>query len=198
MELPTGKPLINIDMNKLFLFLATILICSCSSDDDSVSSSDGNFSLNGQTRDLTRGYIVMPSSTNDEEADPRRFYIILTDGTITYQNGSIVYGADIHQFVDFNLYTDADNPGVVQQTTYDLWFNTSFDSAFIDHSSILHDVDINQGEPVLGTQLSSENMDNGQLNITQSGDNFTLAFSFSDANDVVTGNYSGPLTILNP
>lgn len=188
-------------MKKIALALALIFAISCSSDDDNSSSSANQFSLNGVVRSIPKAYMVAPSDGFDPQIDPRRFYLVLTDGTISYQNGELILGDDIHQLVDFNLYTDSEHAGAIQQTTYTLWSqdpNFDYNSAYIGHASMNYNITFDDGVPTIGERISSNDMDQAQLALTRSGNSYTLNFLFSDEINSAFGHYEGPITILNP
>jgi hypothetical protein len=50
---------------------------------------------------------------------------------------------------------------------------------------------------ISGNSLSSDEMDTGEATISMNDQNYTINFSFANAGNTVTGNFTGPLTILN-
>jgi len=188
-------------MKKIALALAFILAISCSSDDDNSGSSANQFTLNGVDRSIPKAYMVAPSDGFDPQIDPRRFYIVLTDGTVSYQNGALILGDDVHQLADFNLYTDSGHPGSIQQTTYTLWSqdpNFDYTSAYIGHASMNYNITFADGVPAIGARISSNDVAQAQLSLTRSGNSYTLNFLFSDEINSAFGHYEGPITLLNP
>ncbi|MBD3581698.1 hypothetical protein [Flavobacterium selenitireducens] len=188
-------------MKKIALLFALILAVSCSSDDDNSNSAANRFMMNGVARSIPKAYMIAPSDGFDPQIDPRRFYIVLTDGTVSYENGELILSDDIHQLVDFNLYTDAGHPGSVQQTTYTLWSqdpNFDYNSAYIGHASMNYDITFSGGVPTIGERISSNDMDHAQIALSRSGGSYLMNFMFSDETNSASGHYEGPVTILNP
>ena len=84
-------------MKKLKLFIGILIgfmILSCSSDDDNGNQQPtvaGELIVNGQTYNLTKGFIIPNYTGSDPNYDPRRFYFILTNGDVTLENNDFVY-----------------------------------------------------------------------------------------------------------
>lgn len=181
------------------VLFSIVLFSSCSNNEDSPKLG-GKLVVNGVEQTLTKGFIL-PNYTGDNvNYDKRRFYFILTNGDVAMENNSYVYADNITQLIDFNMYTSVENPGSVEYTTYNVFnsfTDTDYNDAFIDHSGINTNVVLQNGEFVSGDSLSSDDMTSGQATISHSNGIYTIQFSFSNAANVVTGTYTGPLTELN-
>ena len=189
----------------VLLALVFFTLVSCSDDDNATYyptpvTSDGTLTVNGVTTNIGNGFIIKPYTGTDPNYDSRRFYVVLTDGTISLEDNDIVYSDNIHHLIDFNLYTDEEAAVGVQNTTYNLFIpGTGFDmgNPFIDHTSIDTNVAVQNGNYVSGDNLDSDDMDAGQLTINQNNGIYTLSFSFSNNGNAVNGTYTGTLTELN-
>lgn len=159
----------------------------------------GTLTVNGVTTSINKGYLLPNYTGMDPMFDSRRFYIILSDGDVSFVDNEYVYADNIHQMIDFNLYTSSNNSGSVENTTYTLWNTTGFDwdTAFIDHSGISTNVIMQNGHPDSMDHLSSDDMDNGQCTISENNGVYTLTFSFSDGQNTINGNFVGTLTHFN-
>lgn len=189
-----------IKLNVLFILITTVvIISSCSKSEDGPTSS-GKMIVNGVEKTLTKGFIMPNYTGSDENYDKRRFYLILTNDEVTLQNNNFVYSDNITQLIDFNMYSSAQNTGSVEYTTYNVnnsFNNIDFNDAFIDHSGINTNVVIQNGAFVSGDSLSSDDMTSGQASISYNNGIYTINFSFSNAQNTVTGTYTGMLTTLD-
>ena len=192
-------------MKKIYsLFaLVVLLLVSCSDDDNNNTyvnpQVNGTLTVNGVTTDVNNGFIIKPYSGTNPDHDRRRFYIILSDGDVTLFNNDLIFSEDTHQLIDFNLYTDDDAAGGVQNTIYNLYIpETGFDMSdpFIDHTNISTNLVKENGQVVSGDGLDSDDMDAGQLTLTQNSGVYTLTFSFSNDGNTVSGSFTGTLTEL--
>lgn len=190
-------------MRKIFGLFALLLLVSCSDDDNENTyvnpTANGAMTVNGVTTNLNNGFIVKPYSGTDPNYDSRRFYVVLTDGGVTMFNNDFVFDDNVHQLIDFNLYVDEEAPVGVQNTTYNLYIpGTGFDmgNPFIDHTNISTNIVLHNGQFVSGDGLSSDDMDAGQVAISQTDGIYTLTFNFSNDNNTVSGTFSGTLTEL--
>lgn len=188
----------------LTLLLSIILISSCSKDDDisikNAPVNSGKLIVNGVEKNLTKGFIIPNYNGTDVNYDKRRFYFILTNDEVTLQNNNFIYSDNITQLIDFNMYCSNQNLGSVQYTTYNVknsHTNVNFNDPFIDHSGINTNVVIQNGAFVSGNSLSSDDMTSGQATISYNNGVYTINFSFSNAQNNVTGTYTGTLTNLN-
>lgn len=192
-------------MKKLSLFftvLIGIIIMSCSSDDDNGNQTSiaGELIINGQSFDLTKGFIIPNETGTDPGSEPRRFYFILTNGDVSYSNDEFTYSDNITQAIDFNMYSSVQSSGSVENTTYPIYDfsdpNFDFNGAFIDHSGINSNVVIQNGNYISSDSLSSDDMD-GQATITENNGIYTITFSYTNNQNTVSGNYTGTLTVFN-
>ena len=192
-------------LNLLFtLLISIILISSCSKSEDNPTSNipknSGKLIVNGVEKTLTKGFIKPNYTGTDVNYDKRRFYFILTNDEVTLQNNNYVYSNNITQLIDFNMYCSSLNPGSVQYTTYNVknsHTNVNYNDPFIDHSGINTNVVIQNGAFVSGNSLSSDDMTSGQTSISFNNGIYTINFSFSNAQNNVSGTYTGTLTTLN-
>jgi hypothetical protein len=187
-------------LNLLFTFLISIiLISSCSESEDNPTNS-GKLIVNGVEKTLTKGFIIPNYTGNDVNYDKRRFYFILTNDEVMLQNNNFIYSNNITQLIDFNMYCSSQNTGSVQYTTYNVknsFTNVDYNDPFIDHSGINTNVVIQNGAFVSGNSQSSDDMTSGQTSISYNNGIYTINFSFSNAQNNITGTYTGTLTTLN-
>ena len=97
------------------------------------------------------------------------------------------------------MYCSEQNLGSVQYTTYNLKnsnTNVNYSDAFIDHSGIKTNVVIQNGTYVSGNSISSDIMTSGQTSISYNNGIYTINFSFSNAQNNITGTYTGTLINL--
>ncbi len=195
-------------MKKLQLLVlalsAMIQLTSCSKSENSSSTSipanSGKLIVNGVEQTLTKGFIIPNYTGLDVNYDKRRFYFILTNGDVTLQNNTFLYSNTITQLIDFNMYCSSLNPGSVQNTTYNVknaHTNVNYNDPFIDNSSINTNVVVQNGAFVSGNSLSSDDMTSGQATISNTNEIYTIHFAFSNAQNTVSGTYTGTLTTLN-
>lgn len=195
-------------MKKLKLFftllIPIILLSSCSKSEDNstngIPTNSGKMIVNGVEKTLTKGFIKPNYNGTDVNYDKRRFYLILTNDEVILQNNNFVYSNNITQLIDFNMYCSNLNPGSVQYTTYNVYnshTNVNYNDPFIDHSGINTNVVIQNGAFVSGNSLSSDDMTSGQTSISFNNGIYTINFSFSNAQNNVSGTYTGTLTTLN-
>ncbi|MGQ7944222.1 hypothetical protein [Flavobacterium sp. WC2509] len=167
---------------------------------DNTPTNSGKLIINGVEKNLTKGFIKPNYTGTDVTYDSRRFYIILTNDEVTIQNNNFIYSDKITQLIDFNMYCSSLNPGSVQYTTYNVknsHTNVNFNDPFIDHTGINKDVVIKNGALVSKNSLSSDDMTSGQTSISYNNGIYTINFSFSNAQNNITGTYTGVLTKLN-
>jgi hypothetical protein len=192
-------------LNLLFtLLISIILISSCSKSEDNPTSNiptnSGKLIVNGVEKTLTKGFIIPNYNGTDVNYDKRRFYFILTNDEVTLQNNNFIYSNNITHLMDFNMYCSSINPGSVQYTTYNVknsHTNVNYNDPFIDHSGINTNIVIQNGAFVSGNSLSSDDMTSGQTSISNNNGIYTINFSFSNAQNIITGTYTGTLTNLN-
>lgn len=190
-------------INTLFVILFAVLT-SCSNNETATSVptaiSNGSLTVNGVTTTLNNAFVVMPYAGNNPDYDKRRFYLILTDGTLNMVNNEISYDSNINQLIDFNLYSAADQLSTVQNTTYNLYVPNSgfdFNNPLIDHTAIDTNITIENGQYISSNSLDSDDMEDGQITLTQNNNVYTISFSFSNAGNTIIGNFTGNLTPLN-
>ncbi|MGY0393268.1 hypothetical protein ACW5R3_12005 [Bizionia sp. KMM 8389] len=189
-------------LNLFFIIFIGLTFFSCSSDDDNGNQINvsGELIVNGQTFQLTKGFIVPNSDGSDPDLDPRRFYFILTNGDVSYANNEFTYSNNITQLIDFNMYTSVTGSGSVESTTYPIYDfndpNFDFDDAFIDHSGVNTNVIIQNGSYVSSDALSSDDTD-GEATISENNGIYTITFSYSNNQNTVTGAFTGTLNDLN-
>lgn len=186
----------------LTLLLTLFLFSSCTDNDDSTTlpANSGKLIVNGIEKPLTKGFLTPNYTGTDENFDKRRFYLILTNGDVALEDNNYTYSDNITQLIDFNMYCSVEHPGSVEYTTYTVFnshTDTDFNDAFIDHSSINTNVQIQNGEFISGDSLSSDDMTSGQASISEANGIYTINFSFSNAGNTITGTYKGTLTELN-
>lgn len=192
-------------LNLLFtLLISIILLSSCSKSEDNATSNiptnSGKLIVNGVEKTLTKGFIIPNYNGTDVNYNKRRFYFILTNDEVKLQNNNFIYSNNITQLIDFNMYCSSINPGSVQYTTYyvkNSHTNVNYNDPFIDHSGINTNVVIQNGAFVSGNSLSSDDMTSGQTSISNNNGIYTINFSFSNAQNNITGTYTGTLTNLN-
>jgi hypothetical protein len=192
-------------LNLLFtVLISIILISSCSKNEDNstnnVPTNSGKLIVNGVEKTLTKGFIIPNYNGTDVNYNKRRFYFILTNDEVTLQNNNFIYSNNITQLIDFNMYCSSVNPGSVQYTTYNVknsHTNVNYNDPFIDHSGINTNVLIQNGAFVSGNSLNSDDMTSGQTSISNNNGIYTINFSFSNAQNNITGTYTGTLTNLN-
>jgi hypothetical protein len=192
-------------LNLLFkLLISIILISSCSKNEDNSTNNipinSGKLIVNGVEKTLTKGFIIPNYNGTDVNYNRRRFYFILTNDEVTLQNNNFIYSNNITQLIDFNMYCSSVNLGSVQYTTYNLknsFTNINYNDPFIDHSGINTNVVIQNGTFVSGNSLDSDDMTTGQTTISNNNGIYTINFSFSNAQNNITGTYTGTLTNLN-
>ena len=191
-------------LNLIFaLLISIVFLSSCSKSEENetiITPNSGKLIVNGVEKKLTKGFIKPNYTGTDGSYDKRRFYLILTNDEVTLQNNSYVYSNNITQLIDFNMYCSSQNPGSVQYTTYNVknsFTNVNYNDPFIDHSGINTNVVIQNGSFSSGDSLSSDDMTSGQTSISVNDEIYTINFSFSNAQNTVTGTYTGTLTTLN-
>ena len=192
-------------LNLLFaLLISIIMISSCSKSEDNpksnITTNSGKLIVNGVEKTLTKGFIIPNYNGTDVNYNKRRFYFILTNDEVTLQNNNFIYSNNITQLIDFNMYCSSVNPGSVQYTTYNVknsHTNVNYNDPFIDHSGINTNIVIQNGAFVSGNSLSSDDMTSGQTSISNNNGIYTINFSFSNAQNNITGTYTGTLTNLN-
>lgn len=196
-------------MKKIFsLIVFAFLLISCTDNDDKepdapipTPANAGSFSINNvPTGGFARGYIIKPYTGDDPSYDKRRFYVVLTDGEISMVDNELVFADNVHNVLDFNLYTDEDVPGAVQNTTYNLYVpGSGFDMSnpFIDHSALSYNVVLQNGEFVSGDEIDSDDMAAGLLNLTGNNGVYSLSFQFTQTGFSASGTFVGPLIELN-
>lgn len=192
-------------LNLLFtLIISIILFTSCSKSDDNpttnIPTNSGKLIVNGVEKKLTKGFIIPNYNGTNVNYNKRRFYFILTNDEVTLQNNNFIYSNNITQLIDFNMYCSNQNPGSVQYTTYNLkntHTNVNYNDPFIDHSGINTNLVIQNGAFVSGSSISSDDMTSGQTTISYNNGIYTINFSFSNAQNNITGTYTGTLTNLN-
>lgn len=192
-------------LNLLFAFLLSLfMISSCSKDDENSGNStpinSGKLIVNGIEKPLTKGFIIPNYTGADVNYNKRRFYFILTNDDVTLENNDFVYSNNITQLIDFNMYCSSLNPGSIQNTTYNV--NNSHTSVnsndpYIDHSGINTNVVIQNNDFVSGNTLDSDNMTSGHADVTVNNGIYTINFSFSNAQNNISGTYTGTMTNLN-
>ena len=199
----TAKRSINMKKIHALFALVLLLTVSCADDDHNnpvvYPTVNGALTVNGVTKNINKGYVIKPYTGTDPNYDQRRFYVILSDGDVTLFNNDLVFSDNTHQLIDFNLYTHEDAAGSVQNATYNLYIpKTGFDmgNAFIDHTNISTNLVLQNGQVVSGDGLDSDDMDAGQLTLAHTDGVYTLAFSFSNDGNTVSGNFTGTLTEL--
>ena len=181
------------------LLTSIILLSSCSKSEENPTNS-GKLIVNGVEKTLTKGFIIPNYTGTNTNYDKRRFYFILTNEDVTLQNNNFIYSNNITQLIDFNMYCSNLNPGSIQYTTYQVrntHTNVNYNNPFIDHSSINTNLTIQNGAIVSGNSISSEDMTTGQTSISYTNGIYTINFSFSNAQNNITGTYTGSLTNLN-
>jgi len=189
-------------LNLLFIIFIGLTILSCSSNDDTENPSNiaGELIVNGETFELTKGFIIPNSDGSDPNLNPRRFYFILANGEVTYEENEFIYSDSITQLIDFNMFSSIESSGSVESTSYPIFDvsdpDFSFDNAYIDHSGINTDLVIQNGNYVSSDSLSSDDMD-GQATITENNGIYTITFSYSNNENTVSGTFTGVLNNLN-
>lgn len=181
------------------LLLSTILLTSCTDNDDTLKLG-GKMVVNGVEHPLTKAFIIPNYKGDDPSFDKRRFSLFLTNGDMAIQNNAYLYSDSITQLIELSLYTSAENPGSVEYTTYKVYnshTDTDFNDAFISHSGIHTNVLFQNWELISANSLSSDDMTSGQATISLSNGIYSINFSFSNADNTVTGTYKGHLTELN-
>ena len=186
------------------LLTSIILLSSCSKSEENPTNNNptnsGKLIVNGVEKTLTKGFIIPNYTGTNTNYDKRRFYFILTNEDVTLQNNNFIYSNNITQLIDFNMYCSNLNPGSIQYTTYQVrntHTNVNYNNPFIDHSSINTNLTIQNGAIVSGNSISSEDMTTGQTSISYTNGIYTINFSFSNAQNNITGTYTGSLTNLN-
>lgn len=192
-------------MKKIYslLTLVLVLLVSCSDDDNNNTyvnpTVNGSLTVNGVTTNINNGFIIKPYTGPNPDYDSRRFYIVLSDGDVTLFNNDLIFSDNTHQLIDFNLYTAEDAPVGVQNTTYNLYIpenGMDMGNPFIDHTSVSTNLVRQNGQVVSGDGLDSDDMNAGQLTLTQSNGIYTLTFSFSNDDNTVSCSFTGTLTEL--
>jgi len=183
----------------LFLTAFIAFASSCSSDNTETTSNTGELVVNGQTFPLTKAYLIPNYTGSNPNYDSRRFYITLTNGDVSIIDNEFVFGDNITQLVDFNLYTSTTNSGTIQQTTYPIFSTTpniNNNDAFLEHSSINTNIVIQNNNLVSADELSSDDFE-GNVKITINNEIYTIIFSFQNDENTVSGTYTGTLSNLN-
>lgn len=190
---------------KLLFSLLILIISSfsCSKNDENtinnIPTNSGKLIVNGVEKTLTKGFIKPNYNGTDVNYDKRRFYFILTNDDVTLENNNYVYSNNITHLINFEMYCSEQNLGSVQYTTYNLKnsnTNVNYSDAFIDHSGIKTNVVIQNGTYVSGNSISSDIMTSGQTSISYNNGIYTINFSFSNAQNNITGTYTGTLINL--
>lgn len=186
-------------MSILILLLSTILLTSCTDNDDTLKLG-GKMVVNGVEHPLTKAFIIPNYTGDDPSFDKRRFSLFLTNGDIAMQNNAYLYSDSITQLIELSLYTSTEKSGSVEYTTYKVYnshSDTDFNDAFISHSGIHTNVLFRNWEFVSANSLSSDDMTSGQVTISLSNGIYSINFSFSNPDNTITGTYKGHLTELN-
>lgn len=187
----------------LFSFLVLI---SCSKDEENtavgtpIQINRGKLIVNGVEKSVNKGFIIPNYTGTDVNYNNRRFYFILTNGDVSLENNDIIYSDNITQLIDFNMYCSSLNPGSIQNGTYNLknsYTSVNSNEAYIDHSGINTNVVLQNGEYVSGDSLDSDDMTSGHSEITVNNGIYTISFSFSNAQNNISGTYTGTMTNLN-
>ena len=194
-------------MKKSILFIFTVLaitLNSCTDPDDNiieeVATDNGKLIVNGVEKKLTKAYIIPNYTGTNPEYNKRRFYFILTNGTVTLQDNNFIYSDNTTQLIDFNMFTSVQNSGSVEFTTYNLlnsFTNVDAINPFIDHSGINTNLVIQNGQFVSGNTLDSDDMTAGQVKINQTNGVYSITFSFGNDDNAITGSYTGAMNVLN-
>lgn len=192
-------------LNLLFtLLFSLLLISSCSKDNENSENSTpintGKLIVNGVEKPLTKGFIIPNYTGTDVNYNKRRFYFILTNDDVTLENNDFVYSNNITQLIDFNMFCSSSNLGSIQNTTYNVMnshTSVNYNDPFIDHSGINTNVVIQNNDFVSGNSLDSDDMTSGQATVSVNNGIYTIAFSFSNAGNNISGTYTGTMTNLN-
>ena len=179
------------------VLLSTLLLSSCTDNDDTLQLG-GKMVVNGVEYPLTKGSIK-PNYTGDDTVnfDKRKFYIVLSNGEIGMESNSYVYSDEMTQLINFNLLTSVEHQGSVEYTTYSIaGTDMDFSKPYINYSSIYTNIVVENGVPISDDDFSLDNMTNGEVSISHSNGIYNIVFSFSDAENTVSGNYRGRLTEL--
>ena len=192
-------------MKKITLLLAffALILTSCSDDEKTPATfpvtNTGTLTIDGQTVAVGKAYLIKPYTGSNPDYDKRRFYVALTNGTITVANGELVYGNDITQMADFNLYTSVSGAGSVQNAAYPLYIpDSGFDTqdAFTDFAGFGKNLVVQDNQPVSGEMLDSDDLGNGQVQILQANGLYTISFNFNGNGHQISGQYSGTVNEL--
>ena len=188
----------------LFLLLFTLSLSSCSDDDNDNQQPTvlGKLIVNEQSFDLTRGFIIPNYTGSDPNYNPRRFYFILSNGSVALKNNKFIYSDSITQAIDFNMYSSTAKSGTIENTTYKnyMWDdpapNFDFNQAYIDHSGIDTNLVIQNSKYISGNSISSDSLV-GQASISNSNGIYSISFSFSNSKNTISGTFKGNLKDLN-
>lgn len=183
-------------MKKLLgLLLGASLLTSCSGDDNGGGAS-GSITINGDTTELKRGYIALPSDGSNPDFDPRRFLIILTDGSIVNQDGELGLSANTHRLISLNMNTDIAHAGNVQNTTYPMWTlhhdidrDGPFSEVFLDDDIVVEDGDIESS-----VEYSSDTMDAGSVTVDKDGSTYHITVHMHNDGNDIDAEFHGKLT----
>lgn len=186
--------------------LSFLMLTSCSKDEENAGNvtpiqiNRGKLIVNGVEKPVNKGFIIPNYTGTDVNYNNRRFYFILTNGDVTLENNDFVYSDNITQLIDCNMYCSSLNPGSIQSTTYPLknsFTSVNSNDAYIDHSGINTNVVLQNGEYVSGNSLDSDDMTSGHAEVTVNNGIYTINFSFSNAQNNISGTYTGTMTNLN-
>lgn len=195
-------------LNILLTLFIGLITFSCSTDDNDNEENtfgpgylpNGAINVNGEFYPLTKGFLKPNYTGNDPGLDPRRYYLILTNGDVSLSNETYTFSNYTTQLVDFNMYSSVEGSGTVENTTYPIYdpsdpdFN--LDGAFIDHSGVNTDVVIENGSYISATSLSTDDL-SGSASIIESFGSYSISFSYSNNDNTIYGAFNGQLTILD-
>lgn len=174
----------------LFLFLSGIFFIACNKDDDD-NGTKNSVSFDGETYELSTGFIEEYGQNDDNSAD---FDIIFASSGIVYDEKE-----DEYTGTGEAIYLDLNSPSLTELAagtyTYDgLYYSdpdaTRQPNTFVDAGLFIgFNIETENG----ATYWSDENS-TGTVKISKSGSTYTIEFTFTvDGGKEVRGYFEGPL-----
>jgi len=176
-----------------FLFLAGIFILSCNKDDDDDNAPKNNVSFDGETYELSSGFLEFYGQNDDNSAD---FDVILASSEIVYDETE-----DEFTGTGEAVYLDLNSPSLTELAagtySYDGLYYSDPEAirqpnTFVDAGLFLnYNVATENG----AIYYSDENS-TGTVVVAKSGSTYTITFNFTvDEGKEVRGKFEGPLQL---
>ncbi len=194
-----------IKLNIFIKYLFGFIIFCCLSDNNQTQKTitSGELIVNGKTYDLTHGIILPNFKGSDPNFAKIRFdMIILSNGNIAIENDNFIYSDNLTQFVGLNLVSPVSDSKVFENTKF-MNYNANKPISNLNRNKPFIDGDvINTNAVFKNTQYVSSDYFmlwdfDGHAEITEIGGIYTISFSFSNSENMISGSFKGKLTELH-